>query len=323
MYAIRAFAAKPGLALVIVATLALGIGANTAIFSVLYQALLRPLPFPDANRLVFVWNSYPKGGSPPSDVAIPDYLDRRAAASAIADAALFTVRELTLTVGEQPEQVRALAVTPSFFSTLGRGPALGRAFTEEDATFNADRFAILSHDTWISRFGGDASWIGRSIRLDGAPYRIVGVLPADFEIPSRRVALLVPFAFSPAQRSAAERGNEFSQMIARLRPGASIDELNAQMRTISARLIDQLPARAAFMRATGFTGVAISFRDQIVGDARLWLYLLQGGVIVVLLIACANVANLLVDPRNGPQPRVRDPRRAWRRALAADASAAR
>ncbi|HEV2984629.1 MAG TPA: ABC transporter permease, partial [Vicinamibacterales bacterium] len=298
-YALRTLRKQPIFTLIAVLTLALGIGANTAIFSLLYQILLRPLAYPASERLVFISNSYPKAGSERSRVSIPDYLDRRAGASAIEDAALFRLRDLTLAGGERPEQFRALAVTPSFFSTLGRGPFLGRAFTAADATVNADRFVILTHALWTSRFGADPLLVGRDIRVDGEPYTVIGVLAADFELPWRQVALLVPFSFTPAQMSDRERGNEFSLMIARLRPGASIEELNGQMETIATRLIDRLPARASFMRNSGFTGIAIGLRDQLVGDVRTWLYLLQAGVIVVLLIACANVANLLLIRATG------------------------
>jgi predicted permease len=298
-YALRTLRKQPIFTLIAVLTLALGIGANTAIFSLLYQILLRPLAYPASERLVFIWNSYPKAGSEPSRVSIPDYLDRRAGASAIEDAALFRLRDMTLAAGERPEQFRALAVTPSFFSTLGRGPFLGRAFTAADATVNADRFVILTHALWTSRFGADPLLVGRDIRVDGEPYTVIGVLAADFELPWRQVALLVPFSFTPAQMSDRERGNEFSLMIGRLRPGASIEELNGQMQTIATRLIDRLPARASFMRNSGFTGIAIGLRDQLVGDVRTWLYLLQAGVIVVLLIACANVANLLLIRATG------------------------
>ena len=293
-YALRTLRKQPIFTLVAVLTLTLGIGANTAIFSLVYHVLLRPLPYRDAGRLVFVWNSYPKGGNEPSRVSIPDYLDRRAGAAAIEDATLFTPRDATLSGSEQPEQILALAVTPSFFSTLGRGPLLGRAFTERDATLNADRFVILTHGLWTSHFGADPSIVGTDIRLNGEPHAVAGVLPADFELPWQKVAVLVPFSFSPAQRSDAERGNELSVMIARLRPGASIDQLNGQMHAIVAGLIERLPGRAAYMRNSGFTGVAIGLRDQLVGDVRSSLYLLQAGVLIVLLIACANVANLLL-----------------------------
>jgi predicted permease len=298
-FALRILRKQPVFSLVAVLTLTIGIGANTAIFSVLYQILLRPLPYPDAGRLVFVWNAYLKAGHDLARVAIPDYLDRRAEAAAIEDATLFTPRDVNLSIAGRPEQVVALVVTPSFFSTLGRGPFLGRAFTEADAVPESDRFAILTYGLWTSRFGADRSVVGQAIHLNGGEYIVVGVLPADFEVPWRDAALLLPFSFTAAQRSDAERGNEFSLMIARLRPRATLHQLNAEMQTIVNRLMDRVPQRAAYMRNSGFTGQAVGFRDQLSGDVRLSLYLLQAGVALVLLIACANVANLLLMRATG------------------------
>ena len=298
-YALRALAAHPSFTLVVVLTLSLGIGANTTIFSLLHQVLLRPLPYADADRLVFVWNTYPLMGLPQATVSIPDYLDRRNEAPAIEDATLFTGRSLSLADGGRPEQLRALAVTPSFFSTLGRYPALGRGFDDTDATPGADRFVILTHGLWTTRFGADPTLVGRPIRLDGEAYDVVGVLPADFEIPRRDVALLVPFSFTPQQMSDAERGREFSSMIARLSPDASVEDLDAQMATIVARVIERIPGRAGFAETSGFGGYAVGFREQLVGDVRAPLLVMQGSVIFVLLIACANVANLLLMRATG------------------------
>jgi predicted permease len=298
-YAVRALRAQPLFSLVAVLTLTLGIGANTAIFSVVYQILLRPLPFPEPGRLVAVWNVYAKGGPDLSDVSIPDYLDRRTQAPAIEDATLFTMRDATLLQGDAPEQIRALAVTPSFFTTLRRGPALGRAFVDADAVPGADMTVMLTHALWVSRFGSDPAVVGRRIRVNGELREIVGVLAADFELPRRDVAMLTPFAFTPAQMSDQERGNEFSEMIARLRPGATPAELNGQMRAIVTRLLDRVPARADYMRNTGFSGVAIDLRQQITGTTSASLYLLQAGVLLVLCIACANVANLLLMRATG------------------------
>ena len=188
-YAIRSLRKQPIFTLVAVLTLTLGIGANTAIFSILYQILLRPLPFPEADRLVFVWNSYPLTGLSQASVSIPDFIDRKTQAPAIEDATLFTVRSATLAEGGQPEQVRALAVTPSFFSTLRRQPILGRGFAEEEAKPDADRYVILTSHIWTSRFGGDRSIVGRDIRVNGLAHRVVGVLPSDLRLPSRDVAL--------------------------------------------------------------------------------------------------------------------------------------
>jgi predicted permease len=298
-YAVRALGKQPVFALVAIATLTLGIGANTAIFSLLHHYLLRPLPYPDADRLVFVWNTYPLMGLQQASVSIPDYIDRRTQAPAIEDATLFTNRGMSLAIEGEPIQVRALAITPSFFTTLQRQPFLGRGFTDDEAKPGGDKFAILSYTLWNSRFASDRGVIGRTIRLAGEPYQVVGVLPGDLELPSRDIAVLVPFAFTPQQMSDQGRGNEFSQMIARLRPGATIEQLNAQMKTIVDRNLERLPQFQSFARTSGFGGFAVAIRDQLVGELRSPLYLLQAGVFFVLLIACANVANLLLMRATG------------------------
>ena len=298
-YAIRTLRKQPIFTLVAVLTLTLGIGANTAIFSLLYHVLLRPLPFPNADRLVFIWNSYPLTGLAQASVSIPDYLDRRAQAPAIEDATLFTGRSVTLAQGGQPEQVRALAVTPSFFSTLGRHPVLGRGFTEDEAKPDADRYVILTHPLWVTRFGSDPGIVGRDIRVNGLAHRVVGVLPSDMRLPSRDVVMLLPFAFTPQQMSDQGRGNEFSSMIARLKPGATIEQVGAQMKTIIDRNVERLPQFRPWVATSGFTGRAVPIREQLVGEAREALYVLQAGVLVVLLIACANVANLLLMRATG------------------------
>src|SRR3954452_17719873 len=157
--AIRRLRRQPVFVLVAVLTIAIGVGGSTAIFSVLYQLLLRPLPYKDADRLVFVWNSYPKMALPQAAVSIPDYLDRIEQAPSIESATLLTVRSLNLGSGARPEQLRALAVTPSFFPTLGRVPGLGRSFVDAEAQPGSDHVVILSHGLWRSRFGGDPAVI--------------------------------------------------------------------------------------------------------------------------------------------------------------------
>jgi len=298
-YALRSLRKQPIFTLVAVLTLTLGIGANTAIFSVLYQVLLRPLPYQAADRLVFVWNSYPLMGLPQASVSIPDYLDRKSQVQAIEDATLFTFRPISLNTQGRPEQLRSLAVTPSFFTTLGRQPFIGRAFGDEDAKPGADKFAILTYGMWTTHFGADPAIVGRDIRINGEPYQVAGVLPADVEIPAIGVSLLVPYAFTPEQMSDNARGNENSSMIARLRPGATIEQANGQMKAIIARNAERLPAARPFWTSSGFGGFAVSLRDQLVGDTRAPLFVLQAGVFVVLLIACANVASLLLMRATG------------------------
>ena len=298
-YAFRSLRKQPIFTLVAILTLTLGIGANTAIFSLVYQILLRPLPYGDPERLVFVWNSYPLMGLPKASVSIPDYLDRRKQAPAIEEATLFTNLALNLSASGDAELVRALAVTPSFFATLKRQPMLGRGFTEEEATPGKDKQVILTYGIWQSRFGGDQGIVGRDVRMNGEPYKVVGVLPADFELPGRDIGALLPFAFTPQQMSDAGRGNEFSSMIARLRPGATIEEADSQFRTIVARNLERLPQAADFAKTSGFTGFATPIRTELVGDTRQPLLVLQAGVLLVLFIACANVANLLLMRATG------------------------
>ena len=298
-YAIRSLRKQPIFTFVAVLTLTLGIGANTAIFSLLYQVLLRPLPFGSPDRLVFVWNSYPLMGLPQAGVSIPDYLDRKGQATTVEDATLSTMRPVNLTTEGQPEQLRGLAVTPSFFSTLGRQPFIGRAFSDAEAIPGADRFAVLTYSLWVTHFGSDRSIVGRDIRVDGEPFHVTGVLPADVELPSVDVSIVMPFAFTPAQQTDAERGNEFSSMIARLRPGATAAQANAEFKAIIARNTERLPASRPFWVSSGFTGFATPIRDQLVGDTRTPLLVLQAAVLVVLMIACANVASLLLMRATG------------------------
>jgi predicted permease len=293
-YALRSLRTQPLFTLAAVATMALGIGANTAIFSVVYQVLLRPLPFPEPDRLVWVWNTYGRGGEDRTAVSIPDYLDRKAGAAVIEDATLFTGRALALTGGTSPEQVRALAVTPSFFTTLGRHPAIGRSFRPEEAEPGADRSVILTDAYWRTHHGGDPRVVGGSVQLNGEAWRILGVMAPDVLLPLPDIAIIVPFAFTASQRSDSERGSEFSFMIARLRTGTTIPQLNQQMARIVEETMVRVPARAAYMRNSSFGGTAVPLHERLVGAARTPLYLVQGAVVLVLLIACVNVANLLL-----------------------------
>jgi putative ABC transport system permease protein len=298
-YAFRSLRKQPLFTLIAVLTLTLGIGANTAIFSLVYQILLRPLPYPGAERLVFAWNTYPLMGLAKASVSIPDYLDRRTQAPAFEEATLFQMRALSLSQGGEAEQIRALAVTPSFFMTLQRQPALGRAFSEEEAKPGADRQVILAHGLWRARFGGDPSIVGRDLRMNGESFKVVGVLPVDFELPGRDIGALIPYAFTADQMTDNWRGRESSQMIARLRDGATIEQANSQMQTIVARNVERLPQSADFVKTSGFSGYAVPIRDELVGDARQPLLVLQAGVLLVLFIACANVANLLLMRATG------------------------
>ena len=172
-------------------------------------------------------------------------------------------------------------------------------------SLGANKFAVLTYGMWTTHFGADRSIVGRDIRVNGEPYQVTGVLPADVELPAVGVSMLVPFAFTPAQMTDNGRGNEFSSMIARLRPGATIEQANGQMKAIVARNSERLPARRPFWTSSGFGGFAIPLRDQLVGDTRAPLFVLQAGVLVVLLIACARTRLICVFGPGG------SPRRAF------------
>jgi predicted permease len=300
-HAVRVLLAQPLFTLVALVTLALGIGANTAIFSLVQNILLAPPPYRGGDRLVFTWNSYPKMGLPQANVSIPDYLDRRAQAPAIEEATLFNNLNLNLADEGRPERVRALRTTPSFFATFDVQPAIGRAFTDAHAVAGNDKVTVLTHDLWVSRFASDRSIVGRDIRMNGESWRVLGVMPASFVPPAREINLLVPVAFTPQQMSDQERGNEFSTMVARLKPGATIAQLDQQMKAIIARNAERIPGAPAWIETSGFTGYANGFQEEVVGDIRPALLVLQAGVIIVLLIACANVANLQLVRATGRQ----------------------
>jgi predicted permease len=300
-FAHRALRARRGFVIAAVLTLALGIGGNAAIFSVINAFMLKPLPYPDGERLVEVHNTYPGIGLENAGVSIPDFIDRREQAAALENSALYTWNSYNLASSGTPERLQGVAATPSLFQTLRVVPWLGRAFGDEENVPGNDKVVILSRDLWLNRFNGDRHIVDRPIRLNGDSYRVVGVMPRGFSFPNRRVDLYVPFAFTPEQMSDASRGFEFSTSVGRLKPGATIEQLNAQMDAIVQSNKDRFvgdsgrgPNYVDFIERSGFTGRAQSWREYLVGDVRVTLLVLQGVVVFVLLIGCANVANLML-----------------------------
>ena len=183
-FALRQLAKTPGFTLIAVLTLALCIGANSAIFSVIHAILLKPYPWPGSERLAYVYNTYPLMGLPNAGVSIPDYLDRRDGVASFADSAMYTGATLNLTGDAEPEMITGLMATPSLFSTLESSAALGRVFNEDDAKPDAPATIVLSHAFWKNRFGSDPSIVGKAIRLNDRPVTVVGVMPEDFYYPS-------------------------------------------------------------------------------------------------------------------------------------------
>jgi predicted permease len=295
--ALRALARQPMYAAVTILVLALAIGANTTVFSVFNAFFLRPLPYPDDDRLVIVGNSYPKMLGDADDAgggtSVPDYLDRRGQAPSLENLAIYAPEERTLSGEAAPEQLLLTRASASLFGVLGVQPLIGRSFTDEEATPGNERVVVLSHRVWSTRFGGRADVIGADVRLDGETFRIVGVMPETFAFPNADIDAWMPFAFTPEQMTDAHRGRDLASSVGRLRPGATIDALNAELDAIIRRNVEagrlQYPA---FVEDTGFTGRAERWRERAVGDLEPMLLILQGVVLAVLLIACANVANL-------------------------------
>ena len=290
-YAFRSFIKRPGFTAIAVITLSLGIGATTAIFSVVQAVLLRPLEFPDADRLIKL-RGFSKKEAVISNLSPADFLDFARDAKTIEQAgANGFVGLLTIGGGQgEAERVGAVNVTAGFFPTLQVQPALGRMFRPEEDAPNAETVVILSDGFWRRRFGGDPSIIGRTISVNAEPATVIGVLPAGYrhlEVnPERPADVFALFQFDPAN---ANRGGHFIRGVARLKDGVTIEQARAEFEAIAARLTTQYPTSNIDQ------GVMVtSLLDSIVGDSRPVIALLSAAVGLVLLVACANVANLLL-----------------------------
>ncbi len=286
-YAIRQVKRAPGFAVVAVITLALGIGANTAIFSVVNGVLLRPLAFKDPDRLVRVWHVPPQTSFPgitKFSVSPANFLDWQAQNHAFERMAIYGFRIFTLTGGEQAEQVVGSAVSAGFFDTLGVRPLLGRPFSVEENQPGRSRVVVLSYRFWQEHFASNREIVGHEILLDGTNYQVAGVMPANFRFPDV-AQMWTPLAWTDQEK--LTRGIHNYMVIARLKSGADTNQAQAEMNTISARLEQQYPADDK-----GWGAVVLPLQADLVGDVRPALLVLLGAVGFILLIACVNVANL-------------------------------
>ncbi|PYV84983.1 MAG: ABC transporter permease, partial [Acidobacteria bacterium] len=286
-YAIRTLFKNPSFATVAVLTLAFGIGATTAIFSVVNAILLRPLPYRDADRIVVVWEKRPIEGTKTNGVTRADYLDWRAQNRVFASLTAHDELPFTLTDGREPERLTGTLVSVDMLETYGIQPILGRGFLPSDQE-GAGRVALLSYGLWQQRFGGDWEVLQRSIWLNNEPYSVIGVLPREFCIYfGRKTDLYVPLVMDPAYKQ--DRSAHDLLVAGRLRPGVTLEQAQAEMNLISRAIEQQWPA---FNKGHGAHLVPI--RQQLTELIRPILLILMGAVVFVLLIACANVANLLL-----------------------------
>ena len=297
-HAARALAKAPAFTAVTIATLALGIGANTAVFSLVDAALLRPLGFPGSDRLVMIHEGIPEAELPKMDVSVPDLLDLEEYQRSFAAIGAFRTDLFEVSGKGEPERVPVARVSASLLPALGVEPALGRGFTaEEDAPGND--VAILSHGFWQRRFGGDPGAVGGVVRLDRRPYTIVGVMPAGFEFPRRGLEsnddpaeVYVPIAFTEYESQA--RGSMYNNsVVARLAPGVTLAEARSEVEVMARRILANYPP--ALSEVYTLTLTVTPLAEEISGRVERPLLVLLGAVGLVLLVACANVANLVLS----------------------------
>jgi predicted permease len=290
-YGCRMMLRNPGFTLAAVITLALGIGANTAIFSLLNVLTIKPLPYHDADRVVFLLGTDAESGAIRFSLQVADYFDIRREAQSFERLAAYSYLSANITGGDIPERVQAYMVTPETFELLGTAPALGRVFSSADGTAGRNQVAVISNGLWKRRFGADPSVIGRTVLLNGRPHDIVGVMPARFEYPvfNFKGDLWVPWILDSNAATTNRAGSGSTTVVARLRPGIAERQADIELKTIMRRLAAAHPATNATLSARVIQMGRLD--DEQAGPG---LLIVMATVAVVLLLACANVANLLL-----------------------------
>ncbi len=294
-HAVRALWRDRGFTATTVATLALCLAANAAIFAVVQAVILRPLPFPEPERLVRIYNAYPGAGVLKADNGVPDYDDRRRETTTFEELALF--RTAGSTIGgdgsAEAERVTSTQVTPSFFRVLRAQPWRGRVFTDDDGEVGQHEKVLLSYGLWQRLFAGQDGAIGQTLRINGVPFTVVGVMPPDFRFIASDVQLWTPAAFAPAERADDARHNNSWQMLGRLAPGATLAEAQRQIDALNARNLERFPALRDVLVNAGFRTSVLDAHADLTEESRGILWLLWGFAAFVLLIGALNVANLV------------------------------
>ncbi len=290
-FAARQLSKAKGFLAVAGLTLALTLGANTTIFSVINSVILRPLDLPQPERLVTMWNAYPGAvAESRGSNGAPDYYERRALSEVFEEVAAYRYRGHSIDLEGTPQRIDARQVTPSFFGLLRASAARGRTFLEEEGEAGNERVTVLSHGLWQQLYGGDSEAVGGELRIDGEPHIVVGIMPQGFVFLDPEIRLWTPIAFTQEQRR-SYHSNSW-QMIARLAEGATLEQAQARVDALNAHNMDQMPELKPLLIDAGFHTPLYPLAEDLVRDVRESLFFLWAGVAALLLIGCVNVANL-------------------------------
>jgi predicted permease len=294
-------------------TLAICIGANAAIFSIVRSVVMKPLPVPGAERIVMFHNNYPKAGAVRGSTGVPDYFDRKAAMDVADEMAMYRRQGATLGGKDGARRLTLIRATPSFFRLVSMKPQQGRIFREDEGEDGKDKEVILSHALWQREFGGAADVVGKDLKLSGTTYQIVGVAPQDFKFLWSDIDVYIPASFTPEDKSDDRRHSNNWNMLAMLKPGKTVAQAQEQVNAINLHNEDRFPQLTKLLHDAGFHTSVAQLQTELVEDVRPVLMLLWGGVLFVLLIGCLNIANLVLVRASG-----RSREMATRHAIGAD-----
>ena len=302
-YAIRSLSRVPGFSAIAIATLALGIGANTAIFSVVNGVVLKPLAYPNPEQLVFITSQFPGLGFDQFWVSAPEFLEFRERNRSFSEVGAYTTSAVNIGAAGQPQRVASGTVTASLFGALGVRPRMGRTFTPDETLPNAPRTVVLSSEIWESAYAADAGIVGKEVEIDGVKRTVVGVMPPGFDVHDQGVRIWLPLLLDPANRTQG-RGSHFLYLIGRRKPDVTLERARTELQTLltqwpaaNGATANAAPGQTGFVHTPAATGHRIRYDDlqtDMVGGIRRALWVLQAAVALVLLIACANMANLLL-----------------------------
>ena len=297
-FALRLLRRDKAFAIAVILTLGVCLGANTAIFTIVRSVLIRPLPYPDADRLVLMYDSFPGAGVERAGTSVPNYYDRVALTAVLDSTALFRWTGTKVGDGPKAEGVSSMDVTPSFFKVLRTSAVRGRLFSEADGEIGHEHVTLLSY-AFAEQQGGVDHVVGKLLRLDNVPHTVVGVLPKDFVYMSPDIRLFVPMAFKPEDRAEDQRYSENQDEIGRLAPGVTIPQLQARLDALNAGYIERAGALKGDLQNAKYNSRVVSLQADVVRNVRSALTLLWGGVLFVLLIAGVNLTNLSLVRANG------------------------